>query len=850
MKPAEALRHELTARRVVPVIGAGVSVQVAGLPSWRGAIDAALQHAIDTGTAGPRERSEVDALIGAQDLVGAAHHVKQILGAPGGEYPAWLRETFGRAHRAPQMDLVDAIGDLLCDLVATTNYDRLLSELLIDHPIAVTWRQPIEMGAALRSAGHALHLHGVFSDPESVIFGADNYNELASAAGYRAVLQSLWLERTLLFIGCSFGGLRDPDFTHLLDWAATTFTGASWKHYALIFEGEVTPDLVREFLHRWRIQVVPFGPGYADLAATIRQLNPHADQALAHRVLVIEQILRSTPADARNRVIDLLGGLPMWDRVTGTPTVDVGPSLLDIADALLATERRTQAQMRGDVKTMQALASSMLDRRQLERGIGYTWREGVKLLGDAFRPAVLAASAALTLFPDSLLAALKRRGVAIHGNYLSGYCRSVLEGVEKGDTWPTEDHYTLENLYRILTSLNAVLGADADELFPDPQAGTRVSPSELPALVVLRTDRLELRRLDAADTVIAQLPLNPSTSPSGAEVVRFEGEDAICAFDREQVFIWPPCRTGSVVANFKVGEAYGISGVAHETADADGAPLSSLVTTFDGPIYELANLHEVRTFAPIKGVLSSPIVVNRRLYVLVDSRTEIARIDLRQASPRGAPWVYDGWVLRTLPTLPGVQAALDARRAADRAHYGDLDDDESDERRLLQHPELALCLLDGRPTLALSVALHFATSTASLVLFLDAEADRPTVVGHFFRDETSTSDLVLLDGEDGRARMVYVLLSDFEDGYDLVRWARATPTSRGVVFVDEGSALRTRDDLIHVAVAGDGRGFAADDSGGLFRFSLRDGAYAEVERDRGSRIRALLQYPGESALRG
>ena len=156
--------------------------------------------------------------------------------------------------------------------------------------------------------------------------------------------------------------------------------------------------------------------------------------------------------------------------------------------------------------------------------------------------------------------------------------------------------------------------------------------------MVLRTDRLELRRLDAADTVIAQLPLNPSTSPSGAEVVRFsEGEDAIRAFDREQVFIWPPCRTGSVVANFKVGEACGISGVAHETADADGAPLSSLVTTFDGPIYELANLHEVRTFAPIKGVLSSPIVVNRQLYVLVDSRTEIARVDLRQSSPWRAP---------------------------------------------------------------------------------------------------------------------------------------------------------------------------------------------------------------------
>ena len=103
VKPAEALRHELTARRVVPVIGAGVSVQVAGLPSWRGAIDAALQHAVDTGTAGARERSDVDALIAAHDLV--AKYV------PPAESSVWAADRRELPEVEEPKQLVDLVRD-------------------------------------------------------------------------------------------------------------------------------------------------------------------------------------------------------------------------------------------------------------------------------------------------------------------------------------------------------------------------------------------------------------------------------------------------------------------------------------------------------------------------------------------------------------------------------------------------------------------------------------------------------------------------------------------------------------------------------------------------------------------
>ena len=80
----------------------------------------------------------------------------------------------------------------------------------------------------------------------------------------------------------------------------------------------------------------------------------------------------------------------------------------------------------------------------MERGIGYTWREGVKLLGDAFRPAVLVASAALTLFIHSLP---HSSGAA--SPFTATICPAIAAARARrrreGDTWPTEDHYTLEN---------------------------------------------------------------------------------------------------------------------------------------------------------------------------------------------------------------------------------------------------------------------------------------------------------------------------------------------------------------------------------------------------------------------
>lgn len=267
--------------RLVPVVGAGVSMWTAHLPGWVDLVKKGLDYVTGLGTHSPQQLEAVRQLLksGATgDTIEAAQRLKTFLRAPGGEYGRWLRQTFRVdfdhvvSHR-----LVLAIRRLHCPIIATTNYDRLLSDLHQPYLDAITWQNPSRMLNALDEGGAVLHLHGVYDEPESVVFGEDDYESVVQRApAYRDVLRTLWLDRTLLFIGCSFEGIEDPDFINLLKWSAETFPGRTQKHYALFRRGSFTLEDVARFLHEWRIQIVSYGDTFDDLAPFIERL--HRDQ--------------------------------------------------------------------------------------------------------------------------------------------------------------------------------------------------------------------------------------------------------------------------------------------------------------------------------------------------------------------------------------------------------------------------------------------------------------------------------------------------------------------------------------------------------------------------------------------
>lgn len=282
--PLEELRSEAASGRAVIVVGAGVSKAVARVPDWLGAVGSAIDHLDGIGTATAEDvaalRSEFAVADTPGALIACAERVRSLLTGDSphsGEFAAWLQHTFD-VPLPPDAALLRAILGLPATLFATTNYDKLLSRARGGLE-AVSWRDPHRLQLALEQGNRVVHLHGEWDDPDSVVFGIGDYGRVVANPAYQAFLRALWLDRTLVFVGASFDGLRDPDFLSLLEWAAATFPHATNRHFALVRAGTYTPAQASEFLTRWRIQLVPYGERYEDLGPFLERLAPAVPSA-------------------------------------------------------------------------------------------------------------------------------------------------------------------------------------------------------------------------------------------------------------------------------------------------------------------------------------------------------------------------------------------------------------------------------------------------------------------------------------------------------------------------------------------------------------------------------------------
>ena len=269
------LRGLLAGRKVLVVVGAGVSIGASGgapAASWTGLLEHGVERCVQLGlAAGPWAARQQDALRSGDldELLAVAQQVESKLGAPaGGEYRRWLGETVG-ALAVEHPEVLDALAGLAAPL-ATTNYDGLLEQATGLRP--VTWRDSARVEQALRGdAPGVLHLHGHWEDPGSVVLGARSYEAVLGDAHAQAVLRSLPLLRSLLFVGFG-GGLADPNFGALLRWMGDVFARSPYRHFRLAREEEVAA-LQREHPPEQRIRVLAYGAGHDDLAPFLRGLH-------------------------------------------------------------------------------------------------------------------------------------------------------------------------------------------------------------------------------------------------------------------------------------------------------------------------------------------------------------------------------------------------------------------------------------------------------------------------------------------------------------------------------------------------------------------------------------------------
>jgi ppGpp synthetase/RelA/SpoT-type nucleotidyltranferase len=129
--------------------------------------------------------------------------------------------------------LVQAIIGLECPL-ATTNYDRILERHTNKTPIAMNDESNVSDFMRGHSNG-ILHLHGVVSEPKTIVLGRRSYEEYVGnkvSAQFQRALSTIY---SCLFVG--FGqGLEDLNFAPWFNWIRDTLAKSKIKHNVLLNE--------------------------------------------------------------------------------------------------------------------------------------------------------------------------------------------------------------------------------------------------------------------------------------------------------------------------------------------------------------------------------------------------------------------------------------------------------------------------------------------------------------------------------------------------------------------------------------------------------------------------------------
>jgi hypothetical protein len=230
-------------RRCVLFAGAGVSrasISVNGappveqyLPNWKELltllVERAIQNKATTGTEGNKLRNAVT----QGKYLFIAETARRLLGAR--EFDDILEDIFRndslqptRRHRL--------ISEVPFSCIVTTNYDKLLEAtyaLQGKIPASYTFSDSPDVISALSHGRFfILKAHGDIDRKESIVLSERDYRDIVyRQPGYRAALNTIFITKTVLFIGTS---LNDIDVKLVLESVSESLSGKGTRHYALV----------------------------------------------------------------------------------------------------------------------------------------------------------------------------------------------------------------------------------------------------------------------------------------------------------------------------------------------------------------------------------------------------------------------------------------------------------------------------------------------------------------------------------------------------------------------------------------------------------------------------------------
>jgi tetratricopeptide (TPR) repeat protein len=243
------LQKLLSANKVIPFVGAGVSMAVTDkkgqkvFPSWRELLTSFAEKLRDLGK--EKEANGIRALLEMPkpDYLYIADLIKESFPTIS-HYEDYLASTFDFSFNEIEpssLDLARSIWDLKQNLIITTNYEKVMQWASPKPQDTKYWDiQAIsEQASSLRSdisVPTIWHLHGHIDNKSNIILTTNSYKKLYDEQESEfktafATLKHYLASKSFLFIGYS---LDDEFFVNELEKICEVFQGHSSEHYILL----------------------------------------------------------------------------------------------------------------------------------------------------------------------------------------------------------------------------------------------------------------------------------------------------------------------------------------------------------------------------------------------------------------------------------------------------------------------------------------------------------------------------------------------------------------------------------------------------------------------------------------
>lgn len=238
----DELIDAIAEHRCVLFAGAGVSrakVIVNGkaveqyLPDWDGLLISLVDRAIQNGHTNPAEGAKLRTAVKAGKHLFVAETVRRLLGAR--EFDDALENIF-RSPKLRPTTRHELITRIPFSCVITTNYDKLMESAYAQQgyiPPTYTFSDSADAISALSHGRFfILKAHGDIDHKDSLVLSEKDYRDIVyRAPGYRAALNSIFITKTVLFLGTS---LNDTDVRLVLESVSESFSGKGPRHYAIV----------------------------------------------------------------------------------------------------------------------------------------------------------------------------------------------------------------------------------------------------------------------------------------------------------------------------------------------------------------------------------------------------------------------------------------------------------------------------------------------------------------------------------------------------------------------------------------------------------------------------------------